>query len=385
MTRVCFLSYTHPYYDTRILHREAHSLAANDYDVFHVAPSAENGNLTVENVKIVLYSTRPGWFGRIRRFFTLYRRGVELNADIYHCNEIASWLVGCAIKLFHRQKRVIFDVHEHYPSRFEEPRFPVFLKWLGKPLIHTLYWILTPWTDHLIFAKRSVAPDFPFSSGKSTYVFNYGIIQKGQKTLQDVDSSVRDEFANLKTAIHVGSFSRTRGWPQLLLAMSIMRNKDLHLFCYDRVIEGEDTFLSEAHRLGVQDRIHLHKRLPFDEMFDRLLCADIGLMLYQPGILNHVYAFPMKMYDYMLAGLTFLAPRFAVEVAPVVQESECGLLVDTSNPEEIAQALDWLCEHPELATTMGQRGRQAIFSKYNWDTEAEKLLGLYRDLSLSTL
>jgi glycosyltransferase involved in cell wall biosynthesis len=112
-------------------------------------------------------------------------------------------------------------------------------------------------------------------------------------------------------------------------------------------------------------------------LFDYLLCADIGLMLYQPGIRNHVYAFPMKMYDYMLAGLPIVGPKFAVEVVPVVNELACGLLVDTSRPEEIAQALDELCGNPNLAREMGRRGLEGVIRRYNWEIEADKLTSVY--------
>ena len=115
-------------------------------------------------------------------------------------------------------------------------------------------------------------------------------------------------------------------------------------------------------------------------MLDYLLCADMGLILYQPGIQNHVFAFPIKMYDYMLAGLPLIGPEFAVEVEPVVREEKCGMLLNTSQPQEIALALDWMCANPERAREMGNRGRQAVLGKYNWESEADKLLQCYADL-----
>jgi len=375
--RVCFLSFTHQYYDTRILHKEALSLAEAGFDVIHLAPGVVGERCIDERVDIQLYPSEPGLWGRIRKYITLYRCGVKLDADVYHCNEPESWLVGCVIKWLHRDKCIVFDVHEHYPSRFVGERYPFLLGCITRPLIHLLYRILSPWTDYLIFAKRSVASDFHGVEKKSSFIFNYGLLRMKSRQRSQVDTTVQAQFQGLKVAVHVGDFSLIRGWLKLLQALALMEHRELHVFCYGSVNEGEGRLIAEAKRLNVEDRIHLYPRLPFDEMYDRLLCSDIGLMLYQPGILNHVYAFPMKMYDYMLAGLPLLAPDFAIEVTPVIDEEDCGLLVDTSNSNEIAKALDWFCENPQEAREMGKRGRQAIISKYNWEAEAEKLIRIY--------
>jgi len=377
--KICFLSYTHPCYDTRILHKEAKSLSEAGFDVVHLCPGGDN-NYYQHGVHIVMYSPSTGMLGRFSKLFRLYKLAVETNADCYHCNEVESWIIGSFIKLFHRGKRVIFDVHEHYPSRFREPHFPKWLKWVGEPAIRLLFLILTPWTDHLIFAKRSVAPDFHGDRHKHSFIFNYGLLWLQSGRPKDAIYSVQKEFAGRCIAIHVGGFSRARGWPQLLQSLALMKCQQVEVVCFGNIHEGRKVLLTEAEQLGVADRIHIKERVSYEQMFDYLLCADIGLMLYQPGIMNHVYAFPMKMYDYMLAGLPVIGPDFAIEVEPVVRQEKCGLLVNTAVPGQIAEALDWLCENPNLSREMGQRGCQAVIRQYNWEMEAVKLIKIYSEI-----
>ena len=372
--RVCFLSFAHRFDDTRVLHKEAHALTAAGFDVVHVAPAeGVKPEFFSQGVKIVLYPKRPGWTGKLRRFVDIFRVASALTADCYHCNEVESWVVGCLLKLRRKGTRVVFDVHEHYPSRAAEPHFPRWFRLIGTPAVRLLFKLLTPWTDHIVLAKRSLKQDFRSAEDKVSFVFNYAPL----RLLPPVPGAGPD----MPTAVHVGGMSRPRGWPQLLEALAALKNKGLKVLLLGEFQEGEEPFAAEARRLGVFERVSVLPRVPYGDMFACLQRCTVGLMLYQPGILNHVYAFPMKMYDYMLAGLPLIAPAFSVEVAPVVHAENCGLLVDPSDPASVAHALDWICEHPQEAAAMGRRGRDAVLRKYNWEQEAEKLVALYASLS----
>jgi glycosyltransferase involved in cell wall biosynthesis len=81
----------------------------------------------------------------------------------------------------------------------------------------------------------------------------------------------------------------------------------------------------------------------------------------------------------MAAGLPVIASNFPLW-KEIVEGNKCGLTVDPLNPREIAQAVEYLLEHPELRQEMGENGRRAVIEKYNWEQEAEKLLALYQRL-----
>jgi glycosyltransferase involved in cell wall biosynthesis len=57
------------------------------------------------------------------------------------------------------------------------------------------------------------------------------------------------------------------------------------------------------------------------------------------------------------------------------------LLVDPLDIHAIAAAMRYLINHPGEAEQMGERGREAILNRYNWPTEAAKLLALYARLT----
>ena len=64
----------------------------------------------------------------------------------------------------------------------------------------------------------------------------------------------------------------------------------------------------------------------------------------------------------------------------IIEGNKCGLTADPLNPREIARALEYLLEHPNEASEMGENGRKAVIEKYNWETESKELVAVYEDL-----
>ena len=103
-----------------------------------------------------------------------------------------------------------------------------------------------------------------------------------------------------------------------------------------------------------------------------------GLVTLHPTI-NYIEALPVKMFEYMSAGVPVIASDFPLW-RRVVIESECGLCVDPLDSQSISRAIDFLCENPEQARMMGSNGQLAIKNKYNWQIEERKLLDYYKAL-----
>src|SRR5690606_5253929 len=136
---------------------------------------------------------------------------------------------------------------------------------------------------------------------------------------------------------------------------------------------SEADFRNRVAELGLNDRVTLHDWMPFDAAFQHLLRAHVGLIAFQPHVQNHVFAMPHKLFDYMAAGLAVLLPKQAIEVAPIVDATGWGLLIDPADPLQMASAFDWMAENPEATHEMGERGKAAIRNEYNWEAEAVKL------------
>lgn len=86
-----------------------------------------------------------------------------------------------------------------------------------------------------------------------------------------------------------------------------------------------------------------------------------------------------KIFEYMKYGLPIICSDLILW-KEIIDKYDCGITVDPTNIQEIADALNFLIENPEEAQRMGMNGYKAYIEEYNWDTQVPKLLQLYSEL-----
>lgn len=375
--RVAFVSALHPPFDKRVFSKEARTLAYRGLDVIHLAPGEGVSDSMVEGVRVVTYRGPKSILQRLRQLPRLYHLAANLKADIYHCNEVDAWMVGVSLRFF-RGTVCIFDVHEHYPEDFAEMRFSKFFQPAVRYLVLGLMWLLSLGTDRIVLAKSSLARDFQNFPDQHIYlVQNFSPLDE----LPVLDLEKQLASRQRLQLIHLGLINRVRGWPQMLEGLFKAQRHDVDLLVLGEIGNGEEqSFFSEVERLGLIDRVQHRAWLPYAEAVKLVMEADVGVILFQPGYYNHIYALPHKLFDYMGCALPVIAPGFAVEVADIVSGNQCGLLVDAANSQDFADAIDALANDPKERRAMGKRGREAVEHFYNWEAEGRNLAAMYAGL-----
>ncbi len=94
---------------------------------------------------------------------------------------------------------------------------------------------------------------------------------------------------------------------------------------------------------------------------------------------NYLNSQPVKLFEYMCAGIPVIASDFPI-CREIVVRAGCGILVNPLDAREIAGAMEYLLAHPREAKEMGRRGYQAILERYNWANEEKILLRFYSEL-----
>lgn len=106
--------------------------------------------------------------------------------------------------------------------------------------------------------------------------------------------------------------------------------------------------------------------------------AMIGLCILKP-IENYYYSKPIKVYEYMAAGLPYICSDFP-GWRTVAEESGAGICVDPGDIEGIRTTILYLLNTPDFAQKMGIKGREYVMNHCNWDNEEQSLLSLYETM-----
>jgi glycosyltransferase involved in cell wall biosynthesis len=104
-----------------------------------------------------------------------------------------------------------------------------------------------------------------------------------------------------------------------------------------------------------------------------------GLALMHP-VPCYVVCYPIKMFEYMAAGLPVIASDFPV-FREILDDGRCGLLIPPQDPAALTKAIEWIFANPDEAEAMGARGRRRVEQLYTWEAESAKLVELYRRLA----
>ncbi len=106
--------------------------------------------------------------------------------------------------------------------------------------------------------------------------------------------------------------------------------------------------------------------------------SKIGIVTLYP-LVNYFDALPVKMFEYMAAGIPVIASDFPLW-KEIIEKNKCGICVNPQEPSEISDAINYLLNNDNLAEKMGKNGRIAVEKRFNWQIEKKKLLGAYHEL-----
>lgn len=107
-------------------------------------------------------------------------------------------------------------------------------------------------------------------------------------------------------------------------------------------------------------------------MYSQSIC---GLCVLQSAS-NYINSQPIKMYEYMAAGLPYICSDFPAW-RKLTESIGAGIVVNPENPEELSIAINYLFNHLGEAEEMGRKGRQAVIDCFTWKAESLKLQKLY--------
>lgn len=376
MPHICILTTAHAVDDMRVRFKFANALADAGVRVTWIGPAQRafgDGATDSRGIKFML--TDPIRTSADRVFSPIHVARLALkvqDVDVFYAPDPDA--ASIAIFLASRKRaRVIFDLHEVYHGamlRRWVPGFATFIlsrimrcwiAWLGKRvdlMIGVSESVLGPYIRSggnymvvrscapILFSKCNKLPSTDFRPGRFRVIHGKGHESRGTEVL----------------------FRALRQWPvsEGDICAVVVVNGDLW-----RGREAMD-ILDRAKVHGVSDRIELWPAGPMERWRDLLAQCDAGLILY--GRDYGVDSLPNRLFEYMAVGLPVVAPNYSVEIAKIVDQEGCGVLVDCEDPHAIVSAFLELKRDPKARREMGLRAKSAFLRSHSWELEVQPLI-----------
>lgn len=273
---------------------------------------------------------------QIRLFFFLLFHKADLlfsnDLDTLLPNYISSKIKGIPL---------IYDSHEYFtgvPELAETPLKRKIWKGLEKLLIPKLKFMFT--------VNESIA---------KLYKDEFGIDVKVMRNIpmkRILPSKVTREAIGLPPDKNIillqgAGVNINRGVEEAIQAMAYLDN------CLLLIIGGGDA-VESLKKLSVElnlsgkarpddpfGRVKFISKLPFEELMQYTIHADIGLSIDKDTNINYRYSLPNKLFDYIQAEVPVLASPL-VEVKKIIDEYGVGVCIESHDPQEIASKIKYM-------------------------------------------
>lgn len=359
----------HPRDDSRIRSKEVASLARAFVDVAIYVQDGL-GNEVDARYGYDVIDTGPR-LPRLRRMLVggwrMYRavRKARPKVAHFHDPELLPW----AILLRLAGIKIVYDVHEDMPEQVKHnPGLPRWAQRILPPFVAVAEWVGARIFDGLAVPTQTIADRFP--PQKTVLVRNFPILEELHQPDARPLGQRPAHFA------YVGYISEVRNIFGMMQATSMVSdlNAKLRLVGSFAIQKTED----EAKAMAEWESSVVFEGWASRERVGQILGeVRAGLVVLRP-VEHEMLTLPIKLFEYMAAGVPVIASDFPVW-REIVNDAKCGLLVDPLDSASIAAGMRWMLDHPAEAEEMGKSGRAAVELRYNWGSEAARLVDFYRD------
>lgn len=367
MKKVVHITSVHQRFDTRIFQKECVSLKNAGYDVSLVVADGK-GDGVVDGIKIYDVGKKTNRLKRL--LFTskaVVKKAKELKADVYHYHDPDLLIEARELST---QAHLIFDSHEDFPAlMLQRDYIPDVLRRVLFKTAKRIEIKSAKQMSAVVCATENIRNKFlNYKKVKAISVKNYPRVCTSENRIKHNEISPA-------TACYVGGLTPIRGVKEMILAC--------HKAGVKLVLAGpfdSEEYLKEMQSLPEWQNVeylgYVESKEVKQKVYDR---ANLGLALLHKAP-NHTLSIPIKQLEYMIEGLPTVSSQEVVFCKQVIEEENCGIVVNPLDIEEISQAILSIINDKNLAQQMSDKAYFSAKEKYNWQSQEKELLNLYKDL-----
>jgi glycosyltransferase involved in cell wall biosynthesis len=365
-------------FDPRVL-TEARALVSHGYDVEVLGWDRE--------CKYSMYAEVDGIkVRRVRRKAT-FRRGLKQSLhflgfwrdvlcelrrarmDVIHCHDMDTLLPGVLLARVTASK-LIYDAHENYPATFSMRGGPCVSRVLG-----LMERVLIKRVDAVITVGQLLADRLRAITSRPVFVVgNWKNPLDYQIDPERIQALAEQTGIDGRLVIsYIGGLNRDRIFRPLIEAVKNYPRVFL-------IVAGDGYQRDDVKRLlqEMDNAIYLGQ-IPLADVPQYVVLSDVlyyGLDARSP---NNQFSAPNALFTALAAGKAVLTTSVG-EIAQIVREEDCGIVLDAPSVPAIESALERLAS-PAFLRQCQQNAARAGQTRYNWDSAQRILLSIYEDLT----
>ncbi len=371
--KVCHLTSVHDIEDIRIFHKECVSLAKNGFNVAIIACDETAYDKVKNGVRLISLKVpvRSRLERMTKRTRAIYKKALEVDADIYHLHDPELIPHGSMLK--RKGKAVIFDSHENISMQILSKNYiPKIIRNLISFLYSKYETKKLKKFDCLIAVNEDIANRFASFHSCVHVVTNYPLLNEDYKV------KAKTDIQNNELIIcFAGNIKHDYLHHNIIKAIQKIGNVK-----YILAGSGDQYYLEQLKNMEGWKHVEFLGRIPYEKVAEIYSHSSVGIALhdYTPnvGFRKGGLGF-VKNFEFMMAGLPIICSKFEVWDA-IISEYKCGITVEPHCMEELINAITFFKDNPEKAFEMGRNGRRAVEEEYNWSTQEKELLRLYNSL-----
>jgi len=369
--KICFVTSMHDWNDDRIFERAAVGLASLGHHVTFVAPAEKD--MESEGVFIKAIPKRSRFQKHLYGPGEAFREMKKIDADIYHFYNPNMMRVmrGWAKK----GHAVFIDIHENYEARVDALPLPSWLRKKAVVWYRKLENRFCRSYNGITVVTQTMAKKLSPSGTPVLVVDNVPYLKRLEKVQLAEHKDIRP------TIITSGTHSAARNCMKAVEALPLIVKEipDVMMKFVGRFQPAayEQELIAKAKNLGVAENFSTEGMKPWLENFKRISAAHVGCVFYNDNLNNRV-TLPNRLYEYMYVGLAVLGENFP-EVKNVLNNSNCGDVVNSQDPKDIAEKAIRLIKNPAQLNEYTKNARKAILENHNFENTLAKLEAFYYD------
>jgi len=302
---------------------------------------------------------------------------IKKKIDIVYCYTFDMQIISIILKKLFKIK-LIYDSAEYYPGMIRD-RVPNILF----SIIRTLYYKFARNADFVLctniwtkyqFKLANISNVKVFSNVPDLTKFHFDIKKRllTRKSLNLNDDIVLFSF--------IGFLAKYRGLEEIVEACNLIK-EEIRNFKILIIGRGpiKEKILNLIKIYNLSNFFIILNFINFDKVPNYVNASDVIFVFYNPDRLNNWYAVPNKLFEALACKIPVIGSDFGY-LKKLIQEMNCGLLVNPKNIEDICNKMKILIKDPILRSDLGEEGVKYIEKKYNLNYYSKILLDIFEKL-----